>query len=428
MGANVQVVKSNTGKSQQAQFRDQEKIDLLDIEKRMKRVKHKILVLSGKGGVGKSSVSVNLAASLAMSGYNVGLLDIDIHGPSVPQMLALTGQQPNLKGNTIIPVSYKPNLKVMSIGFLLPGRDDAVIWRGPLKMKMIKQFLKDVDWGDLDYLIVDSPPGTGDEPMSIGQLLPKTDGAVIVTTPQQVSISDVRRSIRFCHSLSIKPLGVIENMSGFVCPSCGDRIDLFKTGGGAEMAKEMNVPFLGSIPIDKAIVDSCDAGEPFVYEHADTEAGKAFSAIVSGLIVMVKEKTEKLQAQSSSETIRIALPLANGRLCAHFGHCESFALIDVNTDEKTITDTIQIPSPGHQPGFFPKWLHEHGVNLIITGGMGQKAIDLFNSFDIKVILGAQEDNPENLVQSYLDGSLIISENVCDHDEHSFDQSEHKCRH
>lgn len=275
---------SNSRKSLQAQAREQEKADLLDIQARMDTVKHKIMILSGKGGVGKSTVAVNLAVSLAIVGHKVGLLDIDIHGPSVPQMLDLTGKRLKTTGEAIIPINFTPNLKVMSMGLLLEGRDEAVVWRGPLKMKMIKQFLRDVDWGELDYMIVDSPPGTGDEPLSIAQLLPKADGAIIVTTPQQVSVADVRRCINFCHKLSLKVLGVIENMSGFVCPTCGTRIDIFRAGGGARMAADMSVPFLGSIPIDKAIVDACDDGEPYMLKFANSDAGKAFNQVVEKLV------------------------------------------------------------------------------------------------------------------------------------------------
>jgi len=410
---------SNLQKSMHAQAREQDKTDLLDIEARMDRVKHTIMVLSGKGGVGKSTVAVNLAVSLAIAGKKVGLLDIDIHGPSVPQMLNLTGKKLKTTGDALIPVNFTENLKVISMGLLLEERDEAVIWRGPLKMKMIKQFLKDVDWGELDYMIVDSPPGTGDEPLSIAQLLPKADGAIIVTTPQQISVADVRRCINFCHKLSLKVLGVVENMSGFVCPTCGTKIDLFSAGGGADMAADMSVPFLGSIPIDKAIVDACDNGEPYMLKFADSEAGKAFNSVVEKLN-KIKEKEAKTLTEEhpiekmDDQTVRIALPIVNGKLCAHFGHCDSFALLDVDKREKTIKHSTQLPSPGHQPGVLPGWLHEQGANIIITGGMGSRAVDLFTQNGIEVIMGAMEDTPERIVQSYLEGSLVAGQNVCDH--------------
>jgi len=238
-------------------------------------------VLSGKGGVGKSTVAVNLAVSLALAGKKVGLLDIDIHGPSIPKILNLEGKTIQAVGDVILPVEMVENLKVMSIGFLLRGSSDAVIWRGPMKYQMIKQFLKDVQWGILDFLIVDSPPGTGDEPLSVVQLLENADGAIIVTTPQEVALSDVRKCISFCRSLNLTVIGVLENMSGFVCPKCGERTDIFKSGGGEIMANEMHVPFLGRIPLDPQIVQACDSGRPFVYHYNQTQTAKVFEKILN---------------------------------------------------------------------------------------------------------------------------------------------------
>lgn len=256
----------------------------LQLMKRISRIKHKILVLSGKGGVGKSTVAVNLAWSLSEENKQVGLLDIDIHGPSIPTLLNLEGHPVSSDGKSILPVEIGNNLKVMSIGFLLGNRDDAVIWRGPMKYKAISQFLRDVEWGDIDFLIVDSPPGTGDEPMSVIQLIGNADGAVIVTTPQHVAISDVRRCITFCRQLRLPVLGVIENMSGFVCPYCGKRVDIFKTGGGEVMAREMNVPFLGRIPIDPNIVVAGDNGTPHINAFAESEAAKSFRKAIEPIL------------------------------------------------------------------------------------------------------------------------------------------------
>jgi ATP-binding protein involved in chromosome partitioning len=247
---------------------------------RMSQVRHKILILSGKGGVGKSTVAANLALSLALGGRQVGLLDIDIHGPSIPRLLNLEGMPVQTSGEALLPVLAGDRLKVMSIGFLLRERDDAVIWRGPLKMGAIRQFLKDVEWGPLDFLIVDSPPGTGDEPLSIVQLLEKADGAVIVTTPQELALNDVRKCINFCRQLSLPVMGVIENMSGLVCPNCGTVVNIFKAGGGERMAREMNVPFLGSIPIDPDIVEASDSGKPYVVDYADSVTAGAFRNVI----------------------------------------------------------------------------------------------------------------------------------------------------
>jgi Mrp family chromosome partitioning ATPase len=253
------------------------------IQERLCRIKHKILVLSGKGGVGKSTVSVNLAVALAMQGRKVGLLDIDIHGPNVPKMLGVEGMRVGGDPNTLEPYSWSDNLKLMSIAFLLKTPDSAVIWRGPLKYGVIKQFLRDVDWGDLDFMIVDAPPGTGDEPLSICQLIEDADGAVVVTTPQDVSILDVRKSVNFCRQLKTPVLGVVENMSGFVCPHCGKTTDLFKKGGGEKMAEELGVPFLGAVPIDPSVVEGGDSGEPVVKSAPDSGVAKAFMSIVEKL-------------------------------------------------------------------------------------------------------------------------------------------------
>ncbi len=253
------------------------------IRQRMDRIKHKILVLSGKGGVGKSTVALNLAVSLSLQGKEVGLLDIDIHGPSVPKILNLEKEKLVSVGDAIMPMTVTENMVAMSIGFMLQNQDDPVIWRGPMKYNMIKQFLKDVEWSDLDYLIVDSPPGTGDEPLSIAQLVEEPDGAVIVTTPQQLAITDVRKCITFCRQLKLPVLGVIENMSGFVCPKCNEQVEIFKSGGGESMAREMNVPFLGRIPLDPQIVDACDSGQPYIEKYKDSKVSESFNKAVSTL-------------------------------------------------------------------------------------------------------------------------------------------------
>ncbi|MBT3377849.1 MAG: Mrp/NBP35 family ATP-binding protein [Lentisphaerae bacterium] len=253
------------------------------IAARMAQIKHKIIVLSGKGGVGKSTVAVNLARALHQAGNTVGLLDADIHGPSVPKMLGMERDQVMPTELGILPVSRGPGFNVMSIGFLLPDSDNAVIWRGPLKNRMIQQFLKDGQWGALDYLVIDLPPGTGDEPLTVAQSIPNADGAIVVTTPQQVAIADVRKCISFCRQLKLPVLGVLENMSGFVCPHCSEHVDIFASGGGETMAKDMAVPFLGSIPIDPAIGVAADSGIAFMDAQPDSPAAQAFSAAVKTL-------------------------------------------------------------------------------------------------------------------------------------------------
>jgi ATP-binding protein involved in chromosome partitioning len=250
--------------------------------------KHTILVLSGKGGVGKSTVAANLAVSLSLQGLATGLLDTDFHGPSIPRLLGLEGTTLVSDGLKVHPAEMGA-LKVISVDFMLDSRTAPVIWRGPMKMSVIRQLFEDVEWGDLDYMVVDCPPGTGDEPLSVAQLVPHPDGAVVVTTPQELSLTDVRRSIMFCRALNLPVLGVIENMSGFVCPHCGERTDLFGTGGGAKMASEMGVPFLGLLPIERDIVTSGDNGKPFVYFRGDSAYSKAFEEMVT----RIREGLEK---------------------------------------------------------------------------------------------------------------------------------------
>ena len=277
---------TQTNEEQQKQMQDEQE----QINQNLKHIKHQILVLSGKGGVGKSSIAVNLAIWLSMQGKKVGLLDIDIHGPSIPKLLNLEESKLQSKIDKIEPILYNDTLKVISIGFLIQDEDTALIWRGPMKHNVIKQFVSDVSWGKLDYLIVDCPPGTGDEPLSIVQLLGKADGAIIITTPQQLSVIDVKKCITFCRQLNLPVLGVIENMSGFVCPKCGEKIDIFKSGGGEIMANEMGVPFLGRIPIDPQIVQACDSGQPYVQHYRQNQTAKAFNEAILSLVKLEEKR------------------------------------------------------------------------------------------------------------------------------------------
>jgi len=275
-------------KSQRKDEADQDYLDRQALAQRMCKIDHKLFVLSGKGGVGKSSVAAGLAVALAAQGKRVGLLDIDLHGPSIPRLMGVREARAETDGESILPVKSPEGVGVMSVGFMLQGQDDAVIWRGPLKYSVIKQFLKDVNWGDLDYLIIDSPPGTGDEPLSVAQLIEDADGALIITTPQAVAISDVRKSIDFARRVNLPVLGVIENMSGFVCPGCGERSDVFGAGGGEEMASDMGVPFLGRIPVDPALVTSGDAGGLGAFVGGDTAGAEAFRSVVDGLVKILQ--------------------------------------------------------------------------------------------------------------------------------------------
>lgn len=268
------------------------------LAQRMCQIGRKLLVMSGKGGVGKSTVAANLAISLALAGKRVGLLDVDIHGPSIPKLMGLDDARVVSHDGELVPLEVGDNLKVISIAFFLSSNRDAVIWRGPMKYSAIRQFLKDVAWGPLDYLVIDAPPGTGDEPLSVAQLVGQPAGAILVTTPQDLAIADVRRSVSFCEKVSMPVVGIIENMSGLTCPHCGERIDLFKTGGGESLAQEMGVPLLGRIPIDPQIVACGDGGVPYVHRFADSPAARAFTEVVERVITASQTR----QAESTSTT------------------------------------------------------------------------------------------------------------------------------
>ncbi|MCW7077127.1 MAG: Mrp/NBP35 family ATP-binding protein [Candidatus Syntropharchaeales archaeon] len=250
------------------------------IKERMSDIKHKIAVMSGKGGVGKTTISVNLAMMLAKQGKEVGILDADIHGPNIPKMLGAEDKLPEVGTGKITPVIVPPRIKLMSMAFLLSSKDAPVIWRGPMKMGAIRQFLADVEWGKLDYLIIDLPPGTGDEPLSIAELIQDIDGAIVVTTPQDVALLDSRKAVTFANTLQVPVIGIVENMSGFICPKCGERIDIFKVGGGKNAALDMGVPFLGAVPLEANIVKSSDNGVPVVLDE-ESEVLKAFEKITT---------------------------------------------------------------------------------------------------------------------------------------------------
>jgi len=252
------------------------------LKAKMSRIKHKIAVISGKGGVGKSTVTVNLAMAFAMHGYpyDVGILDADITGPCVPKIIGLHGQRLQAGPPGVFPAMGPMGIKVVSMDFLLPSDESPVIWRGPLKMKAISQFLSDIVWGELEFLFIDLPPGTGDEPLSIMQLIPEMDGVVIVTIPSEVSQIVVKKAVSFSRKLNIPVIGILENMSGFVCPKCGAEIEIFKVGGGKRIAEDLEAPFLGSIPIDPQICEDSDSGMPFIINHSNSPSAKAFMEIV----------------------------------------------------------------------------------------------------------------------------------------------------
>jgi len=406
----------------------------LAVRQRMAQVKHKIIVLSGKGGVGKSTVAVNLATSLALEGKQVGLLDIDLHGPTVPQLLGLNGAPVVLEGEVLAPVAVGDNLKVMSIAFLVGEEDAAVVWRGPMKAVAIEQFLGEVDWGELDYLLIDSPPGTGDEPLAVCQAIGALDGAVIVTTPQETALSNVRRSINFCDMLGVRVLGVIENMAGFVCPHCGQVTHVFSKGGGSAMAAKAGVPLLASVPLDPAIVEAGDAGRPYIYHYSKSPAAQEFAKALGPILALEDQTAEDTSSPDGGEitatataaatdsvpleevdsVIRFAIPTSDGLLCPHFGHCQEFTLVDVDPASKRVLGLTTVPAPEHEPGLLPAWLADKGAGFIIAGGMGSRAQQLFAEQGVTVVTGAAPAEPETVVRQFLEGALVTGENACDH--------------
>ncbi|XP_003228220.2 cytosolic Fe-S cluster assembly factor NUBP1 [Anolis carolinensis] len=274
-----------------------------EIKEKIKTVKHKLLVLSGKGGVGKSTFSAHLAHGLAQDeATQVALLDIDICGPSIPKIMGLEGEQVHQSGSGWSPVYVEENLGVMSVGFLLSSPDDAVIWRGPKKNGMIKQFLRDVDWGDIDYLVVDTPPGTSDEHLSVVQYLSAAgiDGALIITTPQEVALQDVRKEVNFCRKVKLPIIGVVENMSGFVCPKCKKESQIFPptTGGAEAMCQTYNLPLLGKVPLDPQIGKSCDKGESFFSAAPNSPAALAYREIIQ----KIQDYCSRNQPQAQENT------------------------------------------------------------------------------------------------------------------------------
>ena len=407
--------------------KDQHAIQDAEIKERLTHIKNKILVMSGKGGVGKSSVAAYLSVVLAQKDYRVGLMDVDLHGPSIPRLLGLRGNiRPSTHPGKAIPINYLPNMHVISIETLMgEDKDVATIWRGPLKIGVIRQFISDMEWPELDYLIIDSPPGTGDEPLTVAQTIPDAE-ALIVTTPQEISLADVRKSINFCRQVHMRILGLVENMSGMLCPHCGKEIDLFGARGGELLSKSENLVLLGKLPLEPEIVRQGDTGKVDGINDERLPFNRAFNAMVDQVIrltwntqnlyALPQQKSEGLcraeKKESEMKRTVFAVPLSEGKLCSHFGHCDQFALVEIENG-KIASKKMHNPPP-HEPGVLPKWLHDLGANVIIAGGMGSRAQQHFAENGIKVITGAPADPPESLVNQYITNTLITGENVCDH--------------
>ena len=400
---------------------DQHKLQDAEIRAQLERIGTKILVMSGKGGVGKSSVAAYLSVILARRGCRVGLMDVDLHGPSIPRLLGLHGDIEQGEHGKARPIRYLPNMEVISIESLMGEQTDtATIWRGPLKIGVIRQFISDIDWMDLDFLFIDSPPGTGDEPLTVVQTIPDAK-ALIVTTPQEISLADVRKSINFCRQVNMEILGLVENMSGLKCPHCGEMIDIFKTHGGRLTARNEGLTLLGTLPFEPEVVLNGDSGSMSFLDNAQHSITRELNRIADEIMKLrVREKDVSLEAQEKLRGENNALdgarmfvvPVSDGKLAAHFGHCEQFAFI--RTENGKIMGKEMRTAPPHEPGVIPRWLSEEGADVAIVGGMGEQAQQLLRQNGVEVVVGAPQDTPESLVKQYLSGILVAGENACDH--------------
>lgn len=393
------------------------------VEKALSGIKHKIVVLSGKGGVGKSTVAASIATKLAVEGHRVGILDVDIHGPSVPRIFGVKDQRPGMTDEEkMIPVPMTDNLKLMSVGFLLPHDKEALIWRGPLKIGLIEQFFSDVDWEELDYLVVDCPPGTGDEPLSILQMIPDARG-IIVTTPQGLAVEDVQKSITFCKKMNLDLLGIVENMSTFQCPHCGEAIEIFPGKGGELMAKDAGVPLLAKLPLNHTLMEASDDGKLM---QAFKEMS-SFDPIVKVLSELeekqpAKKETETMGAAAAAGTHRkgdriqtIAMPVnADNVLDAHFGHASGFAFFVVDTQKKIVVEDKTLTPPAHEPGVIPTWIAAQGTHVLLTGGLGESARKILVDKGVDVVVGVASDNAEKVAKDFLNDTLNIAGNQCNH--------------
>jgi ATP-binding protein involved in chromosome partitioning len=397
---------SNTGCGQtagaQAQGLQELNPEEMRLQRTLKRIRHKVVVMSGKGGVGKSTFAVNLAAGLALAGKRVGLIDVDVHGPSVPRLLGLHNARVTIENDYIEPVRWSAGLSVMSLGFLLPDMDQAVVWRGPVKMGFIRQLLADVVWGDLDYLIADCPPGTGDEPLSVLQLLGADAQGLIVTTPQAVAVDDVRRSISFCRDLGNPVLGLVENMSGIACPQCGHLEALFGKGGGKDLAEETGVPFLGAVPLDPQVVRSGDKGLVFVQARPEAAAAQAVMRVVQTVLAL--SENDRPQAPSLHGPVTVAVTAAGGTLCRHAGYCEEIILAQADGKSRQVQEVRTVPAPADSTTL-PEWLAGQGVNVLITGGLSAEMENRLRREGITCVTGAPDCPPQEAVSAWLEGRL-----------------------
>ncbi len=365
----------------------------------LQKIRHKIMVMSGKGGVGKSSVAVNLAIGLSLQDFMVGLLDVDLHGPNVPKMLGQRrARLPRRPDGRIGAIVYSPNLKFLSIEPLLPSEDSAVIWRGPLKISAIRQFIADIDWGKLDYLIIDAPPGTGDEPLTVAKTIPDAY-AILVTTPQEVSLIDVKKSYNFCRKVKMRILGLVENMSGFICPHCGKEVDLFKRGGGERLAEELGIRFLGRIPVDPRIVYAGDAGKPMIAAYPESKTAEAYEELVRNVVAATEEFFRDVE---EGRYMRVAIPVDGPLVFPDVESAELFAVYDVEKGKILVKDVIKRPEDTP----IDLWFKEQVITHLLTPKISEELQKQLERIGIRIVLGLPEKIKSDIaIQDYLAGII-----------------------
>ena len=366
------------------------------VKEQLSKIRHKIMVFSGKGGVGKSTIAVNIAVGLSVQDFMVGLLDVDLHGPSVPKMLGARDLKLNRRPDGRLgAIKYSPNLKFLSIEPLLPTEDTAIIWRGPIKISAIQQFIGDIDWGELDYLVIDAPPGTGDEPLTVAKTIPDAY-ALIVTTPQEVALIDVKKTIKFCQKVKMRILGIVENMSGFICPHCGKPVDLFKRGGGQKLAEEYGIRFLGKIPVDPRIVDTGDAGKPIILAYPQSPTAKAFEELVRNIISATEEMKRDVEEE---RYMRVAIPIKNPKqIETNPEEFNLFFIFDIENGKILIKDTVKKPDNQSLIEFLKEQVATH---ILLFDPPKELADTLsYNGFRV-LITDTSQTPPEELLNEYL---------------------------
>lgn len=388
----------------------------------LNEIKRTIAIISGKGGVGKSLVTSLLATYLQRTGkYRVGILDADITGPSIPRLFGAGKFKPKASEIGMFPVRSHSDIQLMSINFLLDEQDAPVIWRGPILANMVKQFWTDVIWGDLDFMFLDMPPGTGDVPLTVFQSIP-LDGIIIVTSPQDLVTMIVKKAVNMANMMHIPILGLVENMSHVICPHCGEIIKLFGDSAIGATAAKWGIPYLGSLPIDPDLTRLCDEGHiERIHKEYLTEAIKALEKIPPRNAGQDEQTENQEEEKTMNIQKKIAIAAEGQHVCEHFGHCEGFAIY--LTEAGKIVEKSFMANPGHKPGFLPNLLGDNGIQVIIAGGMGGGAIEIFKERGIEVITGAR-GILDQTIENYLKGSLNSTGSVCQEHQHASDCGNH----